>query len=216
MLPLSTRRSSRRQIGVVDYNIANTIPLPPAPAWVSGRFYDSFIFAAGTGTVAAGTNIFTLPFLVPNTVTVTAIGCEVTIAATASTVARFAIWDCGEQGWPRSLLIDGSTVAVDATGFRSVTISRVLYPGLYWVSIAQQSAGTNATFRSVNTSTHAISYADRDAPSGAGGMGISSFDSSGVYAVNGFPAEFFVYTSGGFSNTIVQPGTACPRIMLGV
>lgn len=123
--------------------------LASAVAWPSTSLITGgtgkYFTLPGTGTTASPTNgtAHATPFLVGNGATFVSIGCNVTSAGTASVaVTRLGIYADNGKGYPGALVVDGGTVASDATGFKTATISQALAPGLYWLVAVTQGAPT--------------------------------------------------------------------------
>lgn len=66
--------------------------------------------------------------------------------AVASSVFRMGIYSSDANGRPAGLLLDAGTVSTATTGQKTITISQVLAPGLYWLAIAPQVV-TGSLFR---------------------------------------------------------------------
>jgi hypothetical protein len=119
--------------------------LSPAPnlaqiiAGSTGKFYT----LPGAGTTAAPTNgtVHCTPFIVNATQTFTALAVNVTVAGTSGVaLTRLGIYSDNGSGYPGSLLVDAGTVASDTTGWKTVTISQSLAPGIYWLVAVTQGA----------------------------------------------------------------------------
>lgn len=116
-----------------------------------------YIFPAGSAATSTSGSISNntlrlVPWVVRNTLTVTRMGIEVTVAGQASSTYRLGIY-ADSQLYPGALVLDAGTVATDAVASPEVTVSQVLTPGVYWIGGAQQGAATTtATFRTVSTS----------------------------------------------------------------
>jgi hypothetical protein len=94
------------------------------------------------------------PWIVPNAVTLSAIGVEVTTAGNAGAVIRLGIYAHDPAiGMPNALVADFGTVAADAVASPEITISQALTPGVYWIAHVPQNAATTApTVRANGTS----------------------------------------------------------------
>lgn len=98
----------------------------------TGRFYDSGLAASYT-TVALSANVlYAVPFLVPKTVTYSALVFEVTTQS-AGNNARLGIYS-DTNGAPDALVLDGGTVSLTGTGAKTVVISQSLTAGAYWLA----------------------------------------------------------------------------------
>jgi hypothetical protein len=96
------------------------------------------------------------PFWISQSVTLTGIACEVSVAGDTTAVARLGIYEDDGTGYPGALLLDAGTVDTTSTGTKSIVISQAVTPGLYWLGLAPQGiAVTRASFRS-NSGTRMI------------------------------------------------------------
>ncbi len=66
--------------------------------------------------------------------------------AVASSVFRLGIYGSDTNGRPASLVLDAGTVSTATTGFKTITISQQLTPGIYWLAIVPQ-AVTGSLYR---------------------------------------------------------------------
>ncbi len=188
---------------------------PLAPAWVSGRFYGPFLDIQALTTLTITTSAYALPFLVPNLVTVTSIGCECSGAGGAGSLFRFAIYKDNGVGMPSERVLDAGTVASDSIAYQSITISQALNPGWYWCAIASLAVTTNPVVRAVGgTPMHTLQAGMIGADSS---LGYSSIEMGSWNSVinNGFP-KVFASTGVASGATMYLRGTASPRVMLGV
>lgn len=115
-------------------------------------YYATEVGVTGTEAVTAGTQYF-VPFRIDNKVTIKRIGFECT-ATVATAVARLGFYKDAGLYYPRPGELvaedDGAgTVSAAAAAFNegvfSTNVLRVSKPGLYWLSIAIQTA--NGTVR---------------------------------------------------------------------
>lgn len=110
---------------------------------VTGNYYLCNGQASPGTSAVLGNGILRLcPWQVPNAVTLTKIGAEVTAVGQAASTVRLGIYADNGYGQPASLILDAGTIAGDAVGVQELTISQPLAPGLYWVGAAIQGAGT--------------------------------------------------------------------------
>lgn len=203
----------------VDDDQADTINPPLTVQWVTGRFYDGSVQVGGLGTAVMLTNVFTTPILIPHPVIVTSIGVEATVASSAGGLLRFAIYDSDPVScMPRYRRVDSGTVASDATGFLSASISVMLYAGWHWLSVANFASPTSVTVRTHGNgviSIGAYQYASSDNPAQAPAQGIRLASQSGVVNI-GFPQQFFNGNIGGNVPILEATTTQYPRTMIGV
>lgn len=118
------------------------------PAMRSGNYYG---LPPGTQTTSAGTDGRAIYYaiIVPNAVTVDRIGAEVQTAA-ASTTVRLGIYANSATDGPGTLVLDAGTIDSSTTGFKEITVSQALSPGIYWLAAAP--VGGTPTLRATNFS----------------------------------------------------------------
>lgn len=187
-------------------------PYPFALPLVSGRFYDSSLNNGALTTGATKNNLYAIPFLIPAPITITAIGVETTIAASAGSLARLGVYKTDDDNWyPHVLVLDAGTIAIDAAaGFQSVSISLEIESGWHWFCLAQDNPATAATYRfqQAGNSLHVMSPASPGIPANAI-YNVALYAGGGAGAVAaGFP-RFFNYDAIGSSSN-------APRLMIGV
>ena len=131
---------------------AGNMPVLP---WVSGRYYDPLTgLPGGTWTAAAVTSLrlYAAPVYVPNTVTVSEFGINITTLAAGGN-ARIAVYHMGTDGKPGAILWQGaSTLDTSGTGEKTFTgLTQELVGGRwYWFAIAFDNA-TNQTHKNAMT-----------------------------------------------------------------
>lgn len=112
----------------------------------NSRWYDptmgARVFSSGTAITVNGF-LIALPIHFSNSVSLDAIGAEVTTAGAGSTT-RFGMYN-DNSGIPGDLVFDAGTVSTASTGGVSIAISQTLSAGMYW--ICMQVATSNVTFR---------------------------------------------------------------------
>lgn len=130
---------------------------------------------------------------------ITAIGVTYTAAGQSGATFRIGIWNDNGTGYPGTLYWDAGSVAVDATpGKASISSSRTIPAGDYWIGGAVQNAGT--TQPTMQTENGAVqSMPMTDATSGTFAAGYSQTSVSGAF--------------GTFSASIATVGTL-PRVWL--
>lgn len=158
--------------------------------WVTGRYYTCPIDTTlGTGA-ASNALMRGVPIYVPNPtgVTITAIGVEITAGGTGST-ARFGIYGMLPSGLPGPLILDGSTVATTGTGFTSVTVSKFLRQG--WYFIASVNTGTAPTVRRFTGATASLSWlgvqSSSETSAATGYIALNDATACTNYVTNGLP-----------------------------
>lgn len=103
------------------------------------------------------------PFRVTETMTFDRIAAEVTTGA-ANGVLRLGIYN-GANGRPTTRVLDAGTVDGSTTGFKAITISQQLTPGLYFLACAAQ--GSNAAAPNYRRTTSAVESVTWTDPSGS-------------------------------------------------
>ena len=136
-------------------NISNTpLQLLPdiASQLMTGQYYPFRNVRANANTAVVADTLYASPLLIPRNITVDRIAIDVQAAGAAGKLARLGIYYDGTNKYPGTLLLDAGTVAVDATGVKTITISQALPAGLYWGVMV--SNGT-PTVRAHNVATFA-------------------------------------------------------------
>lgn len=117
---------------------------------VSGYYY--FCGSANTSsTLTLGTGSLRVsPWFVPNAVTLSSIGAEVTAGTTGDSGSKFRIGIYADTGacYPGRLVLDAGTIAGDSIAVQEIAINQALAPGLYWVGgVTQVVSVTQPTIR---------------------------------------------------------------------
>lgn len=169
--------------------------VPPRPTSVplhgylaSGRYYLTCSPQAVGTSAGLGTGTMRLyPWYVPNPVTITVIGVEITTAGDAGSTVRLGLYADNGTGLPGQLIldsianavsgaVDGATVAV-----QSVTVAKTLPAGLYWVAaVVQNVTTTSPTVRTANGPITPYTYGSTAVP--GAGVGWIGYTQSGVTA----------------------------------
>lgn len=204
-----------------DPGFGNTLPIPPLPAWVAGRFYTSYALIGAPGTTVADNGCYFIPILVPNDVIVTSLGLEVTSAGTAGALMRLGLYTSAAVTYlPETRLVDSGTLAGDAVAFAYATISQYLRPGHYWAAASYYTPTTYPTVRSlVATAAHiAFSAATRAAIAQVYQPVLKISTSSTLWAQDGLPRTIFPVSadSSDQATQFVTGTSKIPRILLGV
>lgn len=164
-----------------------TDPITPASLGVDySAVTGSYLLLPGTrGTQAIAVNTATFyPFLVPRTLTLDRLACEVTTAATAASggVVRMAIFDAKANGDPGVVLAAPATISSESTGAKEATIALTLTPGLYWLAAVTQVAA--ATVRIASSLPIPLAFAGPAATAVAAAPGGRFATVSGAFADN--------------------------------
>jgi len=146
------RRS--REIGPIEPD-ALSHSQPQALPWIAGRFYGSFITSGALGTISVTDGqLYLTPIYIPQSVTLTSIGVEVTTASGAGSLIRLGIYQ-DRGSIPHKRLIDAGTVVGDALGFNSAAISLNIRTGLHWLALVGDVVTSALAVRATsNTSFH--------------------------------------------------------------
>ncbi len=118
----------------------------------SGYYY----YCGGTNTAttsasSANGTLRLVPWLVPNAVTISKIGAEITSAGDAGSKLRIGIYSDTGTGYPGALLLDAGQIAGDSATVQEISISQLLPAGLYWVgAVVQSVVTTQPTIRCQN------------------------------------------------------------------
>lgn len=81
------------------------------------------------------------PMIFEESVTIDAVGVDVTTAGGAGAVVRLGLY-ADDDGWPGSRLVDFGTVASTSTGIRTIAVSQTIDAGVYWVATVGQVSGS--------------------------------------------------------------------------
>jgi hypothetical protein len=107
---------------------------------VVGRLYaydHCFSGVVGSGNLGIADRMYASPFLVWEEEDFDRIAISVT--GTAGTIARLGVY-ADSAGRPGALVLDAGTVATGSTGYKSITISLTLAPGVYWLAVSSDGA----------------------------------------------------------------------------
>lgn len=109
-------------------------------SFASGRYYSGPGAGIGGATTFTNQRQFFTPFHVQKATAFNQIMVNCTVIGNSTAVVRLGIYNDNGSGTPGTLVVDGGTVAVDATtGQKTVTINQTL-AGFYWLSSCVQSA----------------------------------------------------------------------------
>ena len=127
----------------------------PVLQWVSGYTYPVPVPIALRAGAPTANSLECAPFYVPNPVTITAIGAEVTTGGDAGSLVRLGIYaNDPTTNLPGSLVVDGGTASGASIGLVSVTVSKALSVGYYWGCEDSENVTTTApTLRQVAQSS---------------------------------------------------------------
>ncbi len=138
---------------------SNRAILPPWIPLATGRLYGNSLAIGGLTTLAVTIDIlYACPIKIPYTVTLTAIGIEVTTGATGN--VRIGMYT-DVAGVPTARLFDSGAISTAApAAFKSAAISQTIVPGNYWI------AGVFSATPTVRAVTTANSQHDLGSSSG--------------------------------------------------
>lgn len=163
----------------------------------AGRWYNNGIF---TPANASFTNLLNtiryVPVYIDQDITVTRMGINVVTAAAAGNTCRLAIYSNDSATCqPLNRLVDAGTLAIDATGAKSVTgLSVSLTKGLYWFAV-NASIGSG-TITGIGTNF----ILDVKGQANISGVGFAGFNQTFTYGA--FPATAGTLTEAGSTGTV--------------
>ncbi len=118
-------------------NALEAITLPPSQAILSGRYYGPLTLLSGwpalTSRVLTADVLYASPLYIPQDAAFDTVGVEVNSAATGATI-RFGLYAIGTNGLPTNLIAELGVVDASVSGFRSITFTRTIPRGLYWLA----------------------------------------------------------------------------------
>ena len=120
----------------------------PQMPWATGFTYQVPVPSAinTASTMGVGT-LRCAPFYVPNAITLTKIGAEVTVIGDAGSKVRLGIYR-NSMNLPSTLVVDAGTIAGDSVAAQTVTTSQALTPDWYWAcAVVQNVTTTQPTVR---------------------------------------------------------------------
>lgn len=106
--------------------------IAPHPGFVAGLHYPLSQNSTQTAAVAAADTLYLFPFLLPSSVTITALFGRVTTGGAGSSM-KLAIW-ASRSGRPSGLpvIANNAGISTAAAGMASASVSATLNPGWYW------------------------------------------------------------------------------------
>jgi hypothetical protein len=117
----------------------------------AGNFYVPTWFTAhsGGGHTASLNDMILIPIIIPNSITLTGLNCEVNTAATGGSgaVARLGVYSADSNGQPANLVLDAGTVGVESTGIKQIVVSQALTAGIYWLALGHQVSVSAVAYR---------------------------------------------------------------------
>lgn len=129
----------------------NGLSLAPAAGagGIPGAAYHQSAGVGTTSSIAGGTTHW-FPFAIDRPISVTGVTASIVSGGTAGTLMRAALYHA-DSGWlPTTLIRDFGTVAVDSGGLKTFTAGPdTIGPGRYFLSIRQQTAATQPTYRTL-------------------------------------------------------------------
>lgn len=157
-------------------------------AYTVGTWYPNYALTLGTVALTTG-KMYAYPIVVDALHTFVALGIFVTTGGSTA-VLRFGIYnDNGGTPVGGSLALDAGTASANtSTAVSQVTISEILNPGTYWLTVVQNSAGSAATVV-VDVSTRANAVLGQTAPTNTQAQS-SGFGSTASTFTGALPANF--------------------------
>lgn len=104
----------------------------------SGSYYVTAGQQSTATSIPSTNSLRVVPWFVPNSVTLSRIGAEITTAGDSGSKLRLGIYADSGAGYPGALVLDAGTIAGDSNTVQEITISQALTPGLYWLGGAAQ------------------------------------------------------------------------------
>lgn len=125
----------------------NNLDSVPVFSMSSGNYYRTPACTLQASTT--GTNVLrVVPKFIPNAVTLTRLGAEVTTIGDAGSKIRLGIYADDGTFRPGSLVIDAGQIAGDSATVQEITISQSLTRGWYWFGgVVQSVSVTQPTMR---------------------------------------------------------------------
>lgn len=162
--------------------------------YISGNYY----YATGSQTpstaVLANNLVRVSPWVVTDTITITRLFCEFTVAGEANSVFRIGIWNHdATTARPGTLVIDAGTISTGTgnagsvstggtPGVYEITVSQSISPGFYWIGGAVQGATTTApTMRIVSNTANNFSPIGTSLPGAGTSQAGAVFTQSGAF-----------------------------------
>jgi hypothetical protein len=167
---------------------------PGVVPWASSRYY--FVPPSqnpGTTTTHGIGTLRATPCDVPNAVTITRFGSEVTVIGDAGSKIRLGIYADDGTNRPGVLILDAGQIAGDSATVQELTgLSVTIGPGRYWFAAVVQSVTvTQPTLRTTTNTPYQI-----EIPSGIPGTGTALVGLIHSSTVSGaLPSAFTVGTS---------------------
>ncbi|MGJ4843907.1 NosD domain-containing protein [Leifsonia sp. Le1] len=130
------------------------LPTPTVGFLGSGMYYQTTPSTSTSATTLGTGTLRCSQFHVPNDVTLTRIGAEVTVAGDSGSKVRIGIYADNGNGYPGALVTDCGTIAGDSVAVAELTVSVALTPGTYWVgTVTQVVTTTQPTVRALTNSS---------------------------------------------------------------
>lgn len=145
-----------------------------------------------------------MPVVVPNRVTLSKLGAEITAAGAAGSLLRLGIWADDGTGFPAALVADAGTIDGTVVGVQEIgSLAVKLKPGLYWAGAAVQggTTGTQPTVRTLSNIASLRTMLTNGTTSPA----------AGAIAAQGYSFSGVTGAFGAWMST-VSPTSTCVRI----
>lgn len=155
------------------------------PMWTGWGVGAASLGTGGT-TSASNNQVRYQPVWIGQTVSLIGLGIDVAAAnAGASAVVRLGLYS-DSSGRPGTVVVDAGTASLNTAVAKELTFTAVsVSPGWYWIAVATQSldtAGTNPTFRAINTGTSLASRTAVPSNTAAQDAAWTSSSISGAFA----------------------------------
>jgi hypothetical protein len=175
----------------------------PYRVYIPGYTYETTGGASGSTSTRSVSLLVAVPFFIPTEIEAKSLSVRVSTATTEGLV-RLGIYAADSFDRPGALVLDAGTVDGSTTGFKTITISQVLSPGLYYLSEVRQGGASTP----INGTAFPIPFAPAPAP----GFTPSTLQSSFWVRSGGVSAELPTVFATSFS--LGNFGLA-PRIWIG-
>lgn len=149
----------------------------------AGRYYmGPQPWSAATSNTLGNGTLRVFPLYIPNQITLTKIGAEVTSTGEAGSKFRIGIYADDGTGYPGSLVLDAGQIAGDSATVQELSVSTAIAAGWYWFGGAVQSAPTTQpTMRIAAVGTTALMSSGTSAPSaGVAWVGVAQTSVTGA------------------------------------
>lgn len=124
----------------------------PYPAMIAGRYYRCPNATLGVSAAMGIGTLALVPKYVPNPVTLTRIGTEVTVIGDVGSLIRLGIYNNINGDFrPGALVIDAGTILGDSVAVQEIVIAQSIAAGWYWFGgVVQNDVTVQPTVRAMS------------------------------------------------------------------